>query len=509
MTSRTTSLNFDQNFQQNFHLGHLPTEQPHPDTLQLSQLVKNDLAKAVSLLFQIDRSAWNVLKMNLSEIEKLAWSIKKTIQSQNRVFLCGCGATGRLSLSLDWLLKAHSERFHLNPASIVSFMAGGDSALVSALEGFEDYPELGQEHLKFMGFKSDDLLIASTEGGETPYVIGATLYAAQYSSQKPWFLFCNPKEVLINSIPRSREVLTKPEINNLEIATGPMPLAGSTRMQASSVLMAAIGLALFEDPKNWESCIDLAMQCENELSINQICELIHQEALIYQKNQHSIYHIDKKSSITVFTDTTERAPTFSLRSFDHPAYPEEAHSLSYISIDDVSNSQEAWLSLLGRKPIALNRSDLSPKSTLQYLQGFDFSHQSIAYRKTLIPDQKHIPIFLKQKKDHWNFEIQNHSLQVPLTDHLLMDHLRLKSILNLHSTLMMGLLNRYTGNLMTYVKPTNGKLIDRAVRYVLIILKEKNIFPGYEKVLSAIQEEIPNIQPDEPIVMIIYKKFIS
>ena len=35
----------------------------------------------------------------------------------------------------------------------------------------------------------------------------------------------------------------------------------------------------------------------------------------------------------------------------------------------------------------------------------------------------------------------------------------------------MGRMDRYYSNIMTYVKPTNYKLIDRAARYVMILKK--------------------------------------
>lgn len=48
-------------------------------------------------------------------------------------------------------------------------------------------------------------------------------------------------------------------------------------------------------------------------------------------------------------------------------------------------------------------------------------------------------------------------------------HSLLKILLNSASTLIMGRLDRYFSNIMTYVKPTNYKLIDRAARYVMIL----------------------------------------
>lgn len=53
-------------------------------------------------------------------------------------------------------------------------MAGGDVALIKSVEDFEDHPEFAAQQMRDLGYTADDLLIASTEGGETPWVIGAT-----------------------------------------------------------------------------------------------------------------------------------------------------------------------------------------------------------------------------------------------------------------------------------------------------------------------------------------------
>ncbi len=58
-------------------------------------------------------------------------------------------------------------------------MAGGDSALIQSIEDFEDHPEFGERQLHNLGYnKEQDMLISSTEGGETPWVIGTAEYAA-------------------------------------------------------------------------------------------------------------------------------------------------------------------------------------------------------------------------------------------------------------------------------------------------------------------------------------------
>ena len=222
-----------------FKLGHLTTESFHPLTNDLSNLVKKDVAAAHSLLQEVDRLALDKMKALEPTLFEMAQTIQETLEAGNKVFMCGCGATGRLSLVLETLYRQS------HPASnqVIAFMAGGDFALIKSVESFEDRVEYGERQLMELGFGPHDLLLSPTEGGETPFVIGATNKATQVSSRKPYFLYCNPDSSLKN-IQRSEEVIQNPKIKKVNLTVGPMAISGSTRMQASTVLMLAIGVGL-------------------------------------------------------------------------------------------------------------------------------------------------------------------------------------------------------------------------------------------------------------------------
>ena len=83
----------------------------------------------------------------------------------------------------------------------------------------------------------------------------------------------------------------------------------------------------------------------------------------------------------------------------------------------------------------------------------------------------------------------------------------IKMLLNAHSTLIMGLMGRYEGNVMTWVRASNNKLIDRAARYTLQVLKQKNKTPSYEDVVLKIFEQIENLEENEAIVMKVVDQF--
>ena len=87
-------------------------------------------------------------------------------------------------------------------------------------------------------------MIGTTEGGETPFVIGAVEKAVQLSGRKPFFLYCNPDDLLCRAAERSKLVIQNPDIEKINLTVGPMAVTGSTRMQASTILLAAAGMAL-------------------------------------------------------------------------------------------------------------------------------------------------------------------------------------------------------------------------------------------------------------------------
>jgi N-acetylmuramic acid 6-phosphate etherase len=95
---------------------------------------------------------------------------------------------------------------------------------------------------------------------------------------------------------------------------------------------------------------------------------------------------------------------------------------------------------------------------------------------------------------------EKYSLTIPFNNPLLI-HLLLKMIMNTHSTLVMGRLGRYEGNVMTYVRASNNKLIDRAIRYIDLILQNKKISLSYEDIAYILFDMIEKTPVDHAIVL--------
>lgn len=447
-----------------FRLGELVTEQPHPATKGLAELAQTNLIAAIDAFHEVDRLMLEQLEGCLDPLADLIASIRRTLDDGGRIFIAGCGATGRLALSLEalareaWLPEGESDR-------VIGFMAGGDAALIRSIEAFEDYPEYGSRQLMELGFTPKDLLLAITEGGETPFVIGACNKAAEISREAPWFLFCNPPDQLCRVAERSREVLESSRICPLFLDTGPMALAGSTRLQATTAQMLVAGAALSE-ALGKDSAVGLIQRFHEIMEDHSpefLAPFIEAEANIYAGGNLVLYQTDRYG-ITVLTDTTERAPTFSLAPFENRDRPGDEKSWCYLSLPSATDAAGAWELLLLRSPRTLEWPDLQGKASMQGLLGHDISAEAARWRGERYPDRKQFPYLILGEGP--TLEFAGHSRNLGREgDPLLLRHLFLKCCLNLQSTLVMGRLGLFESNLMTRVRPSNYKLIDRAARH--------------------------------------------
>jgi len=493
-----------------FNLGELSTEKQHPLSHDLSALAQKDLPKALRILKRIDSEALQVLPRKVREIEELAQRIKVTLDSGHKIILCGCGSTGRLALTLETLWREKYQGKSIAD-KVRAFMAGGDVALINSIENFEDYVLFGVKQLFEMGFIDGDLLISCTEGGETPFVIGATETAARLSSNKPCFLYCNPDEVLCQAVRRSRRVIKDRNVIKVNCDVGPMAITGSTRMQASTVLMAVAGISLF----NCTTHADISEIVDEFISVYQstnvafLEDFIKKESGYYRKGEYLLYDVEPHFGITILTDTTERSPTFSLHPFENSYDKDSPVSLCYIVFPEAKNSSTAWQMLLHREPRTLEWEDIHDITSYDRLKGFDFSKKLLDLRKKRTHNAKHHHFKIYRTKKGVCFELEDTKQVIPIKRNSLFEHLMVKMILNMHSTLVMGRLGRYERNIMTWVRPSNNKLIDRTIRYVDLLLQEEDVYLSYENIAYKCFELMERVPEDSSLVLAVVDAILN
>ncbi|MBI2520943.1 MAG: hypothetical protein HYV97_11015 [Bdellovibrio sp.] len=472
-----------------YHLGELPTEKPHSKSHNLSFLAKTSIRDAYQVFFEVDYDAINVLKNNLSYVEEMGRAIHATLAQGRKIFISGCGATGRLALSIEKLWRdSHSNRPLEN--RIVAFMAGGDLAFIHSLESFEDHPEFGARQLRELGFAQGDMLIAVTEGGETPFVIGTVWEALKISHNSPYFLFCNPQATLCQVAHRSKEIIEDQSIKKICFDIGPMCLAGSTRLQATTIQQTALCMALFiRDNFIFEASLflDSILSVYEKIRVESLYEWAEFESHTYLNGQFCNYVASPFLSSILLTDTTERSPTFGLPPFENINEEYVRPGPCYLFIAKTQDALSAWHRVLSRAPRALEWPELLGKASLNRMLGFDLSENGPIFTNLRGP-RDHQSIFHFLGDGHGQVEIRfnKRSIVLSMPSHPMLQTIVLKMLVNAHSTIVMGRLGRYSNNIMTYVRPSNFKLIDRAIRYIQYLVQDLSRPPGYDEIAKIL-----------------------
>ena len=235
-----------------FQLGVLTTESSHPITANLSETARSNISGALGLLFDVDNDVLRTYRefVESGRASGIKEAMLQSLKNGGKIFFTGCGSTGRLSIQLvsiwrDFWQQQHARGLICSPSAhdfedrAFSVMAGGDFALIKAVEGFEDFTQFGKKQICDLGVSANDIVFAITEGGETSFVIG-TAWKGVEAGAKVFFVYNNPDEVLCKHVTRSREIIEDPRVEKINLTTGPMAITGSTRMQATSIQLAVM-----------------------------------------------------------------------------------------------------------------------------------------------------------------------------------------------------------------------------------------------------------------------------
>ena len=380
-----------------FQLHTLITEQRHAKTWDLSERIQRNCADGLRMLFSVDEDISEKLESLAQEkenLEQAAEAVEEAIISGHKIYIYGCGATGRLAKQMEstfwrpfWKKVKGTGKIWtklLSPLGdhienrLLGEMTGGDRALISSLEGFEDLQLIGYLQLEDRKVEKGDVVICVSEGGETSSVIGTILaaldqwknahsYDPAHSRKKLYFIYNNPDEILL-PFDRSRAVLEEPGITKINLFTGPQAITGSTRMQATTIETYVVGnilqTALDRILRKYLSSKDMEklgfineMRLKAKLlefsrvlkqvqsAIDATAKFTELEARTYQAGRFSTYFA-RDGLITVFIDSTERSPTFRLFPLDTVKVEQRK---CWIQVwTPAANLQEAWQAFLGR-----------------------------------------------------------------------------------------------------------------------------------------------------------------
>ena len=345
--------------------------------------------------------------------------------------------------------------------------------------------------------------MAITEGGETSSVLGSLKYAAEHGA-RCFLVFNNPADLLRGHLDRCREAIDNPKVTVLDIYCGSMSHAGSTRMQATSseqlLCSCALEAALCRVLPRFagETASDYTLAFENLLKGLEspagragLVKAIEFEKGVYEKRGRITYLADK-CMLDLFTDNTERSPTFMLPPLRSSRDRHLPQSWAFVK-NPLHPTEECWSEMMRRHPRCLEftaddaRSLGMPQSFVDnpplikysdlvtYMIGNEPAPERIdGYERAAavvlrVPGET--PDFVdaaNRLAAAWP-EKAEFGFPFPIADSPLeiWKHLAVKLAFNCLSTGTMAAMGRVAGNWMSWVSISNKKLIDRGIRLLV------------------------------------------
>jgi N-acetylmuramic acid 6-phosphate etherase len=193
-----------------------PTESRNPKSAHLSDM---PIADAIRLM--LDEDAAIPAKI-LAESAALEWAVRAVVKAfadGGRLIYCGAGTSGRLGV-LD---ASECPPTFRTPANLVQgIIAGGRTALWSAIEGAEDDFAGGKQAIEFRNVTAKDVVIGISASGHAPFIWGC-IDEAKRRGATTALICCNPAY-------RDHPLLDGAILPD----TGPEVLTGSTRLKAGT-----------------------------------------------------------------------------------------------------------------------------------------------------------------------------------------------------------------------------------------------------------------------------------
>ncbi len=197
-------------------LEQLVSEGRNPNTMQLDRMSIFDVLTTIN---KEDSRVTQAVAKAIPQIEKAVEFTIESFQQNGRLIYVGAGTSGRLGI-LDAVECRPT--FSVPDDMVVGLIAGGEKALIHAVEGAEDSPSLAMEDLKNAQLTQKDTVIGIAASGRTPYVIGAIDYANEIGCNTA-SIVCNPSSILLNT-----------SNAGICVEVGPECLTGSTRMKSGT-----------------------------------------------------------------------------------------------------------------------------------------------------------------------------------------------------------------------------------------------------------------------------------
>lgn len=191
------------------------TEQPS----RYHHLEKMDIGEILTYTNKEDKTVAEAVEKAIPEIGKLVEAITDKMLMGGRLFYIGAGTSGRLGI-LD--ASECPPTYGVPYGLVIGIIAGGEKAIMNAVENAEDDNEQGWKDLSAFNVSDKDVVVGIAASGTTPYVIGALEE-------------CNKRKIITGSISCNPDSPVSAAADfPIEVIVGPEFVTGSTRMKSGT-----------------------------------------------------------------------------------------------------------------------------------------------------------------------------------------------------------------------------------------------------------------------------------
>ncbi|MGY0692104.1 N-acetylmuramic acid 6-phosphate etherase [Virgibacillus sp. FSP13] len=202
----------------------LTTETRNEKTMKLDEMSTYDV---LNVMNEEDKKVPQAVEKELKSIEKAVKLVIDSFQKGGRLIYIGAGTSGRLGI-LDAVECPPT--FGTDFEMVQGIIAGGQGALINAVEGAEDDPILAENDLRALDLNEKDTLVGLAASGRTPYVIGGLSYGKKIGANTV-AVSCNKHA----EIGRDADV-------SIEVMVGPEVLTGSTRLKSGTAQKLVVNM---------------------------------------------------------------------------------------------------------------------------------------------------------------------------------------------------------------------------------------------------------------------------
>jgi len=149
------------------YLKDLTTEKINSNTLNIDECNTEEMLKLIN---DQDKLVPMAIRKEIPNIAKAVDVLYTSLKNGGRMFYIGAGTSGRLGV-LD--ASECPPTYGTDPQMVQGYIAGGDVALRTAVEGCEDDPVAGEQLIKNCGVTDKDVVVGITASGSAMFVLAA------------------------------------------------------------------------------------------------------------------------------------------------------------------------------------------------------------------------------------------------------------------------------------------------------------------------------------------------